>query len=146
MTTLTPVSHPTPVTETEHPIIFFDGVCGLCHWFVNYLLPRDPRGIFRFAPLQGETARKYLPEADRVRPKSSILLDNGKRYAKSTAAVRILIKLGGWYRLLGAAAWLIPWPLRDLAYSGLAAVRYRLFGKLDTCRLPAPGEPERFLE
>lgn len=146
MTAPTPAPVADPVAGTDRPIIFFDGVCGLCNRLVNFLLPRDTQGIFRFATLQGETARKYLPESDRINPSSSILLDRGKRYSRSTGAVRILMKLGGGWAVLGAIAWLVPWPLRDLAYKGLAAVRYRLFGKSDTCRLPRPEERGRFLD
>ena len=48
--------------ESEHrkPILFFDGVCGLCNRFVDFMLRADSQDLFRYAPLQGETARRML--------------------------------------------------------------------------------------
>ena len=40
-------------------LVFFDGVCNLCVFFVHFVLKRDKKGIFRFAPLQGETAARW---------------------------------------------------------------------------------------
>ena len=48
--------------KLDHPIIFFDGVCGLCNSFVDIIFKADKKGIFKFSPLQGDTAKKYLPE------------------------------------------------------------------------------------
>lgn len=49
-------------SEAEHrqPILFFDGVCGLCNRFVDFMLRADSQHRFRYAPLQGETARRLL--------------------------------------------------------------------------------------
>lgn len=44
----------------RHPILFFDGVCGLCNRFVDFMLKADSRNRFLYAPLQGETARRLL--------------------------------------------------------------------------------------
>jgi predicted DCC family thiol-disulfide oxidoreductase YuxK len=35
-----------------HPILLYDGVCGLCNRLVQFVLRRDPVGVFRFASLQ----------------------------------------------------------------------------------------------
>ena len=144
-------SIPTTVSEletttTEHPIIFFDGVCGLCNKFIDFVLPRDKAGLFRFAPLQGETAKEFLSAEDRESLKSVVLVDDGRQYKRSTAAVRILMKLGGFWKVVGFLGWLVPSPLRDLMYKAVASVRYRLFGKTETCRMPQPNERERFLD
>ena len=44
-------------------VIFFDGVCGLCNGFVDFVLPRDKEERLLFSPLQSESASDYLPEA-----------------------------------------------------------------------------------
>jgi predicted DCC family thiol-disulfide oxidoreductase YuxK len=41
-------------------------------------------------------------------------------------------------------AWL-PTPLTDLGYRLFVRFRYRLFGKLDECRVPSDAERARFL-
>ncbi|HEY3227320.1 MAG TPA: DCC1-like thiol-disulfide oxidoreductase family protein, partial [Planctomycetota bacterium] len=45
--------------ERKH-LILYDGVCALCNALVRFVLPRDRKDRFRFAPLQGETARGLL--------------------------------------------------------------------------------------
>ncbi|MHC5065865.1 MAG: DCC1-like thiol-disulfide oxidoreductase family protein, partial [Planctomycetota bacterium] len=40
-----------PDTSLNNPIIFFDGVCGLCNRFVDQVMRHDKKSIFRFAPL-----------------------------------------------------------------------------------------------
>jgi predicted DCC family thiol-disulfide oxidoreductase YuxK len=42
-------------------VVFFDGVCGLCDRWVQFVLPRDRGARFRFAPLQGALAARELP-------------------------------------------------------------------------------------
>ena len=43
-----------------HPIILYDGVCGLCNRLNQFVLRRDREGIFRFASLQSPLAARIL--------------------------------------------------------------------------------------
>jgi predicted DCC family thiol-disulfide oxidoreductase YuxK len=43
-------------------IIFFDGVCNLCNNSVNKLIKMDVKKVFKFASLQGEFARSFVPD------------------------------------------------------------------------------------
>lgn len=127
-------------------IVFFDGVCGLCNATVDFWMRRDRRQRLAFAPLQGETAAQWLPVVAREQLHSMFLrTEEGAIYSRSSAAVRILWRLGGVWMLAAALLWLIPLPLRDLGYRLVAASRYRLFGRRETCRLPTPDEAERLL-
>lgn len=134
---------------TEPPagaIVFFDGVCSLCNATVDFLLRHDRDGRLRFASLQGETAARLLPTAVRRELRTLVLLtETGEQYIRSAAAVRILWRLGGGWRLAAAALWLIPRPLRDLGYRLVAALRYRLFGRRETCRVPTEADAARLL-
>jgi predicted DCC family thiol-disulfide oxidoreductase YuxK len=127
------------------PIVFFDGVCGLCNRFIDFVIKRDRAGVFRFAPLQGETARERLPAADVRDVNTMVLVDEQGVFRKSTAATRILIRLGGICGLIGSVLRLVPRPLRDAGYSLVARYRYAIFGKKETCRMPTPAERARFL-
>tara|TARA_B100002019_G_scaffold239009_1_gene214280 strand:- start:492 stop:890 length:399 start_codon:yes stop_codon:yes gene_type:complete len=124
-------------------IVLFDGVCGLCNAWVNFILKRDSKGSFKFAPLQGEYASQVAPEhASEL--KSIVYICVGRKYTKSGAVLRILRDLGGIWRF----AWiflLIPFFVRDSLYLIIAINRYRLFGKRDTCRLPSEQEKKRFI-
>ena len=131
--------------EAIRQILFFDGVCGLCNWSIDFVLIRDRRGLFQFAPLQGETARTLLSATDTNDLNTVVLWVNGRSYRKSSAVVRVLWRLDFCWQVVGWLIWLIPLPLRNLGYSLVARYRYRLFGKKETCRLPTADERLRFL-
>jgi len=129
----------------EHPIIFFDGVCGMCNQFVKFILHFDSKGIFRFAPLQGETARRMLPPLpDDPLDWSLLYLDERGTHDQSDASLQIYRRMGGVWHVLGLAL-IIPQWIRTPVYRVIARSRYRVFGKLETCRVPTPEEKERFL-
>ncbi len=148
-----PQAAPGPLTAAEiqslsetHPVLFFDGVCGLCNYYVDFVLRRDAAGLFRFAPLQGSAAEQVISEEDRARLDSLVLMQQSRIFRKSAAVVRILWRLSPLWAAVGSLLWLIPLPLRDLGYTLVAKNRYRLFGRKESCRLPRPEERARFLD
>ncbi len=132
------------MAEARERIIFFDGVCGLCNRFVDRLLRIDRGGVFRFAPLQGSTAHDRLPIGLADALSSVVYLREGVVLTRSTAALRILIDLGGW-RTLHRLWFIFPRALRDAVYDWVALNRYKWFGKREVCRLPTQEERARFL-
>ena len=134
------------MTEQDSPIILFDGVCNLCNASVNFVIDRDPRGIFRFAALQSEVARPMLEKQGLTDEAldSIVLLEKDKIYRRSTAALRIAKRLKGVWPLLYLFI-VVPPPLRNAVYDWIARNRYRWFGKSETCRVPTPELQERFL-
>lgn len=131
--------------HSDQPIVFFDGVCGLCDHVVQTLLRIDRHHRLKFAPLQGTTATSRLPEADRRDLKSLVICDSRGVGRYSTAVVRVLWNVGGVWSFLGTCLWLIPRPIRNWCYRFVSANRYRWFGKRESCRMPLPGEREQFL-
>lgn len=125
------------------PIIFYDGECGLCQRFVQFVLAHDRRGQFRFAPLQGATAAASLPPAAVHSLESVILLDRQGVHDRSDASLRIVARLGSLWPIV---AWLrvIPRPIRDRVYAGVARHR-RWFGEASSCALPHGEAKSRFL-
>lgn len=128
------------------PIVLYDGVCGLCDRTVRWMIPRDRDRVLRFAPLQGETAaalRARHPEIPETL-ESVVLVDGGRVYLRSKAFLhgsRYLTRPWRW-------AWHLRWLpafLLDLGYRVIARLRYRVWGKKDTCTIPAPEERARFL-
>lgn len=128
-------------------ILFYDGVCGLCDRMVQLVLARDTAGVFRFAPLQGETAARLLaPRGVDVTRLDTVyvLTDDDRLLVRARAVLHVTRHLGGAFRLTRALA-VLPTFLLDLGYRVIARVRYRLFGRFDACRRPAPGDAARFL-
>lgn len=128
------------------PIVLFDGVCNLCNGSVQFLLKRDPEGRFRFASLQSDAGRSLMAkhglDADRL--SSVALIEDGRVWQESSAALRIARHLPGAWKLLRVFA-IVPRPLRDALYRWIARNRYRWFGKTETCWLPTPELKARFL-
>ncbi len=125
-------------------IIFFDGYCGLCNGFVDFILKFDKNAVFKFSPLQSEFAKTKLNQSDVEDLKSVVVLINDKTYRKAEAALKALAELGWPWKILLIFS-LLPEKVLNLFYDLIAANRYRIFGKRETCRLPTPEERERFI-
>jgi predicted DCC family thiol-disulfide oxidoreductase YuxK len=132
--------------EQQNPVILFDGVCNFCGHWVNFALKRDKKSVLQFTTLQGTTAQALLPKYG-ITPtqiSSVILIEGGKAYTQSTAALRICRYLKNGWPLLYAFS-IIPRFLRDAVYNLIARNRYRWFGKKDSCMVPGPDIKSRFL-
>ncbi len=133
--------------SNEKPVLLFDGVCNLCNRWVNYVIDRDPKGRIMFAPLQSDAGRKLL-EVQGLDPDAMdtvVLIEGGKAFLRSDAALRVAAHLTGPVRLLRIGRF-FPRKLRDALYNFIARRRYRWFGKREECRIPEPGIKDRFLE
>ena len=64
---------------------------------------------------------------------------------RSKAIQFVLKKLGGVWAFAVNIGNLLPRPLRDSLYDLVARNRYRIWGKYDTCPLPDPQYPHKFL-
>ena len=137
-----------PPFAEKTDVLFYDGHCALCHGTVKFVMKRDRTGTaFRFAPLQGETFQALVPVEQRAGLPDSIVIrtTDGALLARSDATVRILRRLGGVWRILGAILAAIPRGLRDAVYDFIARIRYRVFGKRDDlCPIVPPALRERF--
>ncbi|MBN1542431.1 DUF393 domain-containing protein [candidate division KSB1 bacterium] len=127
-------------------IVFFDGVCNLCNATVDLIVKRDRRGFFRFASLQSPAAERLLaPFGRSVADQGSVLLlENGRLYQRSEAALRIGHRLSG-LRLISILARCVPLRLRDALYDRIARSRYRIFGQRSACRLTDDRHSGRFI-
>jgi predicted DCC family thiol-disulfide oxidoreductase YuxK len=129
--------------------IYYDGECGLCHRFVRLLLAEDSDGrAFRFAPLHGKTFTKSLSRESPGRwPDSLVVCTPNQDFLLRSDAVRhCLNRLGGAWRLIGWLLGLLPRPLRDWAYDGLASVRKSFFATPESsCPALPPDLQRRFL-
>ncbi|MCS6897504.1 MAG: DCC1-like thiol-disulfide oxidoreductase family protein [Nitrospira sp.] len=127
-------------------IILFDGVCRWCQKWVEAVIRHDRLERFKFAPLQSAPAQRLL--MDLALPthdfESFLLVEQGRIYSKSTAALRIAKQLFPPVSFLYLCI-LIPRPLRDAAYYYIARRRYRWMVTTETCTLPAVTLQNRFI-
>jgi len=137
---------PSAFEEGAGPLVLFDGVCNLCNASVSFIIERDPAARFRFAPMQSEAGGALLRRhgLSTLDLESMVLIEGGRCYTRSAAALRIARRLAWpWKLLCGLLA--VPAPLRDALYNWVARNRYRWFGRSETCRLPTPELARRFL-
>ena len=135
------------MSANQSPVLLFDGVCNLCNGIVQFTIKRDPQGKFKFASLQSESGQALLkkfglPANDFD---SFVFISGDNYFLKSSAGLRVLKELGGFWKLFYVFI-LVPRPVRDFVYNLIAKTRYKIFGKRDSCMVPAPGLKQRFLD
>lgn len=131
---------------SAHPIVFYDGKCGLCNRAVRFILRHDKKGKIHFATLQSELGQRAQNAVARLRnPSDSVILfEDEKYYTESAAALRIAARLDGpwrWLRFLK----IVPSVLRNAVYRFIAKHRYQWFGRNEACMLPTPELQQRFI-
>jgi predicted DCC family thiol-disulfide oxidoreductase YuxK len=131
-------------------LLFYDGECGLCDHIVQFVLRKDKKEVFVFAPLQGETAARVLKDlpAEYKNLDSIVLIKDyqtpeQETYVMGKGAFKVLWLLGGGWALLGSLSFM-PAFLYDWGYRLVAKNRHRLFSQRE-CMLPDPKTRSRFL-
>jgi predicted DCC family thiol-disulfide oxidoreductase YuxK len=128
-------------------IILFDGVCNLCNQSVTFILQREKSPIFQFASIQSEAGKELLQWYGLPRDynQAIVLIENGKMYLGSTAALKIGQTLKFPWFILSSAGLIVPKFIRDWVYRQIAIHRYQWFGKRDFCMVPTESLKARFL-
>jgi predicted DCC family thiol-disulfide oxidoreductase YuxK len=131
--------------KPDGPIVFFDGVCGLCNRFIDVLFKLDSkRNRLKFAALQGETAKKIIPTETLDQLNTVVIYIKGRLYYQSTGVLKLCAFLPWYYQWMQVFL-ILPKDFRDWIYNWVSKNRYKWFGKKETCRLPTPEERAKFL-
>ena len=128
-------------------IVIFDGVCNFCNGAVNFIIRRDPNGVFAFTPMQSEIGKELIDKhgAEMVGVETFLLIKNGHCYERTDAAFEITRDLTGlWY--MSRILKVLPRLFRDFFYKLFARNRYKLFGRREHCMIPTPDIRKRFIE
>ena len=135
------------VISKAHPILLFDGECGLCQASVQWVIRHDKKRKFRFVSLQSPLAQQFLKEEKSIPENcdSLILLENGKAGVYSTAALRTL-RLLGFPWSLSVIAFVVPKGLRDFIYRLIARYRHRILASKNECIIPEKGQESLFID
>jgi predicted DCC family thiol-disulfide oxidoreductase YuxK len=127
----------------EKLIVLFDGVCNFCNDWVQLIIRNDKHDNFRFAALQSEIGIHLLSKSNSGL-ESVVLIENGKFYFHSSAALRIFFRMDGIWKLL-IVFYIVPKFLRDALYNFFARNRYKWFGKRENCIVPDEKIGAKFL-
>jgi predicted DCC family thiol-disulfide oxidoreductase YuxK len=127
-------------------ILLFDGHCSLCNGAVDFVMRRDAKKRIRFAAMQSPVGQRVLKHYGYPSTflDSLILVEKGKVYLGSTAALRVARHLRRGWPLLYPLI-ILPKGIRDSIYQWIGANRYAWFGRRESCRMPTPSERARFL-
>ena len=133
-------------------LIVYDGVCGLCDRLVTFLLRHDRNDRLRFTALQGPIAMRELPflgvdpsHLDTVVAIAGWGTSEPVVLTRSRAVLHAATQLGPPWSFVSRIGLIIPRALADRLYDGIARVRYRLFGRFDSCPLPRPEWRHKFI-
>ena len=127
--------------EDKQRVIIFDGVCGFCNKSVDTLIRIDTQKRFHYTSLQGEFVKSLTLQKN---IDSIVFYENGTLYYKSTAILKILRSLGGIW-IFTNLFYFIPRVIRDYIYDFIAKYRYKIFGKMESCRMPKKDELDLFI-
>ncbi len=132
---------------TQQKIILFDGGCNLCNGSVIFILAQERKPIFRFASIQSKAGQELLKwcglPADYA--EAVLLVDNGKIFFGSTAALKIGQTLKFPWSFVSYLGFVFPKSIRDWVYNQIAKHRYQWFGKRQLCMVPTQELRARFL-
>ncbi|MPS72131.1 MAG: DUF393 domain-containing protein [Chryseobacterium sp.] len=126
-------------------IVFYDGECGFCNHWVQWILEHDKDDKFMFSSLQSEFGQKFLNERNLPneifdtlylwKPQSFYL-------SKYQAILKIATEVGGIYSL-AAVGRIIPDFVGNQFYNLISRNRKKLAA--DQCFLPNPEQRKKFI-
>ncbi len=131
--------------QNKH-VVFFDGDCGVCNFWVQWILERDKKNQFMFASLQSDFGQQFLSERGlNTKVFNTMYLWKPNQYylEKSRAVLKIADLLGGIYKL-SMIGKLIPKSLSDKVYDKVSENRMKLANQ--KCYLPTPEERKKFIQ
>ena len=125
----------------ENGILLFDRDCILCSGFVQWLIPKDEKGNFKFMALQSVEKNIFQVDNDY---QTVVLFQDGKIFTKSDVTFQILKNLKVPWSLFYPLVF-IPKFIRDSIYSLIAKNRYKWFGREENCLIMTDEIRERVI-
>ena len=127
-------------------IVFYDGECGFCNHWVQWILEKDTKDKFLFSSLQSEFGQKFLK--DRNLPNEifdTLYLWKPESFylSKYQAILRIASELGGVYSLANIGK-ILPDFIGNQFYNLVSRNRKKLAE--NQCFLPSAEQRKKFIE
>ncbi|MEY8759916.1 thiol-disulfide oxidoreductase DCC family protein [Chryseobacterium tongliaoense] len=128
-------------------VVFFDGDCGVCNFWVQWILERDKKDKFMFASLQSGFGQNFLSERglENKQFNTLYLWKPGRYYLeKSRAVLKIADILGGTYKVLSLLGKLMFPAVSDKVYDLVSRNRMKLANQ--KCFLPDQHQRKKFID
>lgn len=125
--------------------VLYDGECGFCNFWVEWILKNDSKDQFLFASLQSEFGQQFLKERNlNTTEFSTLYLWKPESFylTKSDAVFKIAGIIGGKYKLLSYLS-VLPAFVRNPFYDLVAKNRKKLVA--EQCYMPTPEERKKFI-
>ncbi len=126
-----------------HGLILYDGECGFCQFWVQFILKRDPKAYFVFAPLQAPWTQALHGKTPISEFDTVILYEENQLFLKSSAVLRIISKLKFPWNLL-KIFFVFPICIENFIYDEIAK-RRKLLSVYLKCPILNNEERKRFL-
>ena len=122
--------------DINRDFLFLDGDCGLCHRLATFVDKRMRKNAnLGYRPNNSTDAKRVIASMPQkfIDADTVYLIRNGRAYMKSSAAIRCLLYMKWYYRIFYPLCWIVPLPIRNLAYSIVARVRHKIFKQPKIC-------------
>lgn len=135
-----------PGFDDDSPLIVYDGVCILCSGFIQFVVARDTAKAFRFATAQGPLGQGLYRHLNMSTAdfETNLLVADGIITSKLDAFIEILRILGAPWNI-ARALYALPRSVRNWLYDRIAKNRYTVFGRTETCMVPAADWRDRVI-
>lgn len=141
-----------PKQAIGRDIVFFDGTCVMCNRLVKDLFSKDIDKHFLVCAQQSPVGKALLArhgitsdELKSIYVISSCGLADERLLSRGAAVIYVMNRIPQYKNLAGIAA-VFPEPLINIGYNFVAAIRYKIFGKQESCSLPSSEDRARMLD
>lgn len=124
-----------------HIVIYYDGQCPFCNFWVRQLCYFDHQDHFRFSPLQKAPAN-IQPQFSRD---ALVMITKQREIKEGAEAIFYALKQQNNFLSIFLIFSLLPKKIVDNGYNWVAKNRYQWFGKHDHCPLPKARFRDKFI-
>jgi predicted DCC family thiol-disulfide oxidoreductase YuxK len=127
-----------------HEVILFDGECHLCSRSVHFIIQRDKKAHYKFAPLSHPEAQEIIQKTVSLPlPQTMYLIRQEQILMRSTAPLTICKNLTYPWKLCTIFLF-VPTFIRDGLYNIVVKNRHRFFKS--SCTLPTEEHRTRIID